>query len=161
MDGRARRGPAAPSTRPHGAPRRRHRVRTLPDLVPLVRQGHYRIGSHAVRHATCEGFTEQDIVNTVLFGREVMRYVEDERLLVLGYLPVSAEVRIPLHVVLEYRTPRWVDVVTAYIPDDPHRPVSRARLAEWLRYDRVLDPEASEAGSAEASAGVAGAAGRP
>ncbi|MFO7546085.1 MAG: DUF4258 domain-containing protein [Trueperaceae bacterium] len=119
----------------------RPRVRSLPDLVPLVRQGRYRIGSHAVRHATCEGFTEHDIVHTVLFGREMMRYVEDERLLVLGYLPVSADVRIPLHVVLEYRTHRWVDVVTAYIPDDPHRVVSRARLAEWLRYDRVDRPE--------------------
>lgn len=118
-----------------GSPRRPRR-RTLADLQPLMRQGRYRIGSHAVRHATCEGFTETDIVATVLHGRELMRYWQDERLLVLGYLPVSAEVRLPLHVVLEYSRPRWVDVVTAFIPDDPHRVVSRARLAETLRYDR-------------------------
>jgi len=142
MDGRERRA--------------RRRVRTLPELVPLVRQGRYRIGSHAVRHATCEGFTEHDIVHTVLFGREMMRYVEDERLLVMGYLPVSADVRIPLHVVLEYRTHRWVDVVTAFIPDDPHRAVSRARLAEWLRYDRL------ERASRAARQGAEGeASGRP
>ncbi|HKI56320.1 MAG TPA: DUF4258 domain-containing protein [Trueperaceae bacterium] len=101
-----------------------------------MRQGRYRIGSHAAKHATCEGFTETDIVQTVLYGRELMRYWDDERLLVLGYLPVSASVKIPLHVVVEYRTHRWVDVVTAFIPQDPHRVPSRARLAEALRYDR-------------------------
>jgi hypothetical protein len=115
---------------------RKVRRRTLADLQPLIRQGKYRIGSHAVRHAICEGFTESDIVATVLLGRELMRYLQDERLLVLGYLPVSANVRLPLHVVLEYSKPRWVDVVTAFIPADPHRVVSRARIAEALRYDR-------------------------
>lgn len=119
-----------------GARRRKPRRRTLADLQPLVRQGHYRIGSHAVRHATCEGFTEHDIVATMLLGRELMRYWQDERLLVLGYLPVSATVRLPLHVVLEYSKPRWVDVVTAFIPAEPHRVISRARIAEALRYDR-------------------------
>lgn len=118
------------------SPDRRPRRRTLADLRPLVRQGNYRVGSHAVRHATCEGFTEHDIVATVLHGRELMRYLQDERLLVLGYLPVSVRVRLPLHVVLEYSKPRWVDVVTAFIPSDPHRVVSRARIAEALRYDR-------------------------
>ena len=118
------------------ARRRSLRRRELADLRPLVRQGRYRIASHATRHATCEGFTERDIVATVMYGRELMRYPEDERLLVLGWLPVSASVKIPLHVVLEYRKPRWVDVVTAFIPEDPHRVVSRARLAEALRHDR-------------------------
>lgn len=112
------------------------RKRTLQELRPLVREGRYRIGPHASKHATCEGFTEQDIVGAVFFGRELMRYVVDERMLVLGFICPSPEVRIPLHVVLEYRKPRWVDVVTAFIPHDPHRPVSRGRLAEALRYDR-------------------------
>lgn len=116
--------------------RRPPRRRNLADLRPLVKQGHYRIASHAVKHAACEGFTERDIVATVLYGRELMRYPLDERLLVLGWLPVSSAVKIPLHVVLEYRKPRWVDVVTAFIPADPHRVVSRARLAEALRHDR-------------------------
>lgn len=120
---------------------RKLRTRTLAELQPLVRKGAYRIGSHAARHAACEGFTERDIVATVLTGRELMRYTQDERLLVLGYLPVGATVRIPLHVVLEYRKPRWVDVVTAFIPSDPHRVISRGRLAEALRYDRHA-PEA-------------------
>lgn len=123
--GRSGRGRAA------NGPRRR----VLDDLRPLVRDGRYRLARHAVRHASTEGFTERDIVATVLHGRELVRYVDDERLLVLGWLPVSAEVKLPLHVVLEFAKPRFVDVVTAFIPRDPHRVPSRARLAEVLRWD--------------------------
>ena len=111
------------------------RKRELAELRPLVRDGRYRIGPHAVAHAACEGFTERDIVATILHGHELMRYPQDERLLVLGWVPVSRDVKIPLHVVVEYAKPRWVDVVTAFIPDRPHRVVSRARLAEVLRRD--------------------------
>lgn len=128
--------------------RRPLRKRNLADLQPLVKQGNYRIARHAVKHAACEGFTERDIVATVLYGRELMRYPLDERLLVLGWLPVSAAVKIPLHVVLEYRKPRWVDVVTAFIPMDPHRVVSRTRLAEVLRHDRH-EPERRAVGPAD------------
>ena len=115
---------------------KRPRVRTLGDLQPLVREGRYRICSHAARHAACEGFTEGDMVAALLYGRELLRYVQDERLLVLGFIQPSPAVRIPLHVVAEYAKPRHVDVVTAFIPAEAHRVVSRARLAELLRYDR-------------------------
>lgn len=123
------------SLRASRGPRRRPRTRSLAELRPHVRDGRYRVARHAVRHAATEGFTERDIVATVLHGRELVRYVEDERLLVLGWVPVSAEVKLPLHVVLEYARPRFVDVVTAFIPRDPHRVPSRARLAEVLRWD--------------------------
>lgn len=127
---------AQAAERPGSAPAsRRPRRRCLDDLRPLIRNGRYRIGRHAARHAAAEGFTERDIVATVLHGRELMRYLADERMLVLGWLPVSRQVRLPLHVVLEFSRPRWVDVVTAFIPDDPHRVVSRRRLAEALRWD--------------------------
>ena len=116
---------------------KRPRVRTLQELQPLVKRGDYRICAHAVKHTACEGFTERDIVGTVLYGRELLRYVYDERLLVLGYIRPSVNVQIPLHVVLEYAKPRWVDVVTAFIPKDAHHAVSRERLAEMLRYDRA------------------------
>lgn len=116
---------------------RRLRTRTLPDLRPLVQEGRYRIGPHALRHASCEGFAERDMVATALYGQELVRYVQDERLLALGYICPSPEVRIPLHVVLEYSRPRWVDIVTAYIPKEAHRVVSRTRLAELLRYDMM------------------------
>jgi hypothetical protein len=113
----------------------RPKRRALEELRPLVRDGRFRVGPHAVRHAAAEGFTERDIVATVLHGRELVRYLEDERLLVLGWLPVSAQVKLPLHVVLEFARPRFVEVVTAFIPRDPHRAPSRARLAEVLRWD--------------------------
>jgi hypothetical protein len=116
---------------------KRPRVRTLADLRPFVREGRYRIAPHAVNHA-CEGFTEKDMVAAILYGRELLRYLQDERLLVLGYIRPSPAVSIPLHVVLEYAKPRWVDVVTAFIPTNPHQVMSRARLAQFLRYDRQL-----------------------
>jgi len=118
------------------SPVKRPRVRTLEELRPLVRAGRYRLAPHAVRHAACEGFTEQDVVAAALYGRELVRYLCDERLLVLGYIYPSPDVRIPLHVVLEYAKPRWVDVVTAFIPTDAHHVVSRSRHAQMLRYDR-------------------------
>jgi hypothetical protein len=128
--------------------------RTLHDLRPLVRAGQYRLGPHAQRHAATEGFTELDVVATVLHGRELMRYLHDQRLLVLGWVPVSASVRIPLHVVLEYRKQRWVDVVTAFIPSEPHRAVSRTRLAELLRHDGD-EPRVTEVGPGAARRSVA------
>ncbi len=117
--------------------RKRLRVRTLEELRPLVRGGRYRLCPHALRHASCEGFSEKDVVAAALYGRELLRYLEDERLLVLGYICPSYEVRIPLHVVLEYACPRWVDIVTAFIPAHAHSAVSRTRLAEMLRYDKL------------------------
>lgn len=126
------------------APRRPKR-RVLTDLRPHVKEGRYRLGRHAVRHAASEGFTERDVVATILHGRELVRYLEDERLLVLGWIPASRDVRVPLHVVLEFARPRFVDVVTAFIPRDPHRAPSRARLAEVLRYD-AHEPEVERTG---------------
>lgn len=115
---------------------KRFKLRTLEELRPLVRSGKYRLGAHATQHAKCEGFTEKDVVNTILYGRELLRYHEDERLLILGYIRPRPDVNIPLHVVIEYSVPRRVDVVTAFIPKDAYRVISRTRLAEILRYDR-------------------------
>ena len=114
--------------------KRRPAVRSLEELRPYVRDGRYRLGPHATRHALAEGFTERDVVMTLLHGRELARYLDDRRLLVLGWLPAGRQVRLPLHVVVEYGRPRWVDVVTAFIPRDPHRVVSRRRLAQMLRH---------------------------
>jgi hypothetical protein len=114
----------------------REKGRKLEQLRPLIRDGHYRIGSHANKHAMCEGFSEQDIVEVILSGHELLHYWQDKRLLVLGYIELSSTVKIPLHVVMEYSKPRWVDVVTAFIPEEPHQITSRARLAELSRHDR-------------------------
>jgi hypothetical protein len=112
------------------------KIRSLEDLRPLICEGQYRIAPHAARHAMCEGFTEQDMVGSLLYGRELLRYTEDQRLLVLGYIYPNPVVKIPLHVVVDYAKHKWVDIVTAFIPQEAHQITSRARLAEMLRYDR-------------------------
>jgi hypothetical protein len=114
----------------------REKGRKLEQLRPFIREGRYRIGSHATKHATCEGFSEQDMVEVMLTGNELLHYWQDKRLLVLGYIQLSSTVKIPLHVVMEYGKPRWVDIVTAFIPEEPHQITSRARLAELSRHDR-------------------------
>jgi hypothetical protein len=121
---------------------------SLEDLQPLVWDGRYAIKPHAVRHAIAEGFTEADIVATLERGREMAIYPEDARMLVLGYIAISPQLRIPLHVVVELTPNRWLDVVTAFIPDNPYRVISRERLAILLQYgprqvrERVFDPRA-------------------
>lgn len=110
--------------------------RNLEDLKPLIRSGQYRVGPHAVNHANCEGFTEKDMVGTLLCGKELLRYHEDQRILVLGYIKLSPLVEIPLHVVIEYKAYKRIDIITAFIPKEAHRVVSRSRLAEMLRHDK-------------------------
>ena len=111
------------------------KLRRLSDLVPYVREGRYRLGPHVARHMRAEGFTELDVVRAVEYGRELAVYPEDARMLVLGYIVVSPRLKLPLHVVLEYRKSRFVDIVTAFIPKEPYRVYSRARLALLVRFD--------------------------
>mgnify|MGYP003433488495 FL=1 len=115
------------------------RLRRLEDLLPPIREGRYRLGPHAAKHMLQEGFREQDILSALLWGRELAIYPEDERMLVLGYMVFPPRLRLPLHVVLEYSTPRHVDIVTAFIPREPYRVYSRARLAALLRFDGALE----------------------
>lgn len=116
---------------------RQPKRRTIEELRRLVRSGRYAIKPHAVRHAIAEGFTERDIIAAVMFGRTLAVYPLDERMLVLGYISLPRRIRIPLHVVLEYSETAFVDVVTAFIPAEPYRVVSRARLAVLLKHCRA------------------------
>lgn len=116
------------------------RLRRLEDLLPHIREGRYRLGPHAAKHMLQEGFREQDILSALLWGRELAIYPEDERMLVLGYMVFPPRLRLPLHVVLEYSTPRHVDIVTAFIPGSPTgstpgpgSPLSCALTGPWKR----------------------------
>ena len=111
------------------------KIRRLHTLLEHIESGRYRLGPHVARHMLQEGFLERDVLTALRWGRELAVYPEDARMLVLGYMIFGGRVKLPLHVVLEYAKPRWVDVVTAFIPDRPHRVYSRARLAALLRYD--------------------------
>lgn len=115
------------------------KLRRLPDLLPHLREGRYRLGPHVAKHMLQEGFTELDVLKALEWGRELAIYPEDGRMLVLGYMVFPPRLRLPLHVVLDYTPPRRVDIVTAFIPKEPHRVYSRSRLAALLRFDGALE----------------------
>ncbi|MFD3004993.1 DUF4258 domain-containing protein [Thermus tengchongensis] len=115
------------------------KLRRLADLLPHLREGRYRLGPHVAKHMLQEGFTELDVLRALEWGRELAIYPEDQRMLVLGYMVFPPRLKLPLHVVLEYATPRHVDIVTAFIPKEPYRVYSRARLAAIVRFDGALE----------------------
>ncbi|MBF6593915.1 MAG: DUF4258 domain-containing protein [Thermaceae bacterium] len=118
---------------------KRPRIRRLEELLPFLREGRYRIGPHVARHMLQEGFIEHDVLQAVEWGRELAVYPEESRMLVLGYMVFPPQLRLPLHVVLEYRENRQVDIVTAFIPKKPHHVYSRARIAAILRFDGTFE----------------------
>ncbi|MER3482952.1 MAG: hypothetical protein C4332_07175 [Meiothermus sp.] len=118
---------------------KRPRIRRLEELLPFIREGRYRIGPHVAKHMLQEGFIEHDVLQAVEWGRELAVYPEESRMLVLGYMVFPPQLRLPLHVVLEYKENRQVDIVTAFIPKKPHQVYSRARIAAILRFDGTFE----------------------
>lgn len=118
---------------------KRPKIRRLEELIPIIREGRYRIGNHVARHMLQEGFIEHDVLQAVEWGREMAVYPEDQRMLVLGYMIFPPNLKLPLHVVLEYREHRWVDIITAFIPKKPHQVYSRGRIAAIVRYDGTFE----------------------
>jgi hypothetical protein len=49
-----------------------------------IRQGHYLIKGHAVRHALKEGFERSHIVEAILEGTIIEEYPDDQRVLICG-----------------------------------------------------------------------------
>lgn len=103
-------------------------------LREAVYDSRYHICSHAIQHARAEGFLEHDILEVLLAGRVRAVYTEENRWLVCGYYE-AAGIRLPLHVVAQHYQDGHIDVVTAFVPKQPHHIISRARLAVMLRYD--------------------------
>ncbi|MDL2343930.1 DUF4258 domain-containing protein [Deinococcus sp. MIMF12] len=103
-------------------------------LRDAVYEGKYHLCPHAIGHARAEGFLEHDIVQVLVAGRVRAVYPEDRRWLVCGYFEACG-VALPLHVVVEHAEGGYLDVVTAFVPKQPHHILSRARLAVLLRYD--------------------------
>ncbi|MFC6592292.1 DUF4258 domain-containing protein [Deinococcus lacus] len=103
-------------------------------LREAVFEARYSVKDHAVGHARAEGFLEHDITGVLMSGRVRAVYPEERRWLVCGYFEACG-VKLPLHVVVEHHRDGWVDVVTAFVPKNPHHIISRARLAVLLRYD--------------------------
>ena len=83
-----------------------------------VRQEHYLIKSHAVRHALKEGFQRVHMVEAILEGAIIEEYPDDQRALICGKTTLEKTTEIYLHVVCEYADPVYVELVTAYVPDE-------------------------------------------
>ena len=143
----ARRPPPPPPVRPN-APLKPQREAELAGIATddfslsraharlreAVYDSRYHVCPHAIAHARAEGFLEHDIMHVLLAGRVRAVYPEDHRWLVCGYFEAH-RVKLPLHVVVEHHADGWLDIVTAFVPKNPHHIISRQRLAVMLRYD--------------------------
>ena len=109
-------------------------TRALRQLRDAVYDSRYHVCPHAVQHARAEGFMESDIMHVLLTGRVKAVYPEDRRWLVCGYFEAHG-IRLPLHVAVQHYAGGHIDIVTAFVPKNPHHIISRARLALLVRYD--------------------------
>lgn len=82
-----------------------------------IQAGNYLVKSHAIQHALKEGFDRKNMVEAILNGRIIEEYPDDLRVLVSGTI-VSENITVHLHVVCEHADPVFVEIVTAYIPDE-------------------------------------------
>ena len=91
----------------------------LRNIKALIDQKRYRIRIHAVQHMIKEGFSENDILGVIQFGRLLENYDDEKRCLVLGSFATGESSVGPLHVLCDYSDDGAVDIVTAYIPQKP------------------------------------------
>lgn len=91
---------------------------TIEAIRHKVERGHYLIRSHVLHHAIKEGFSRQDIVNALTTGQIIETYPHDRRVLVCGYTTFPKSVKIYLHVICEHADPVYLELITAYIPDE-------------------------------------------
>lgn len=102
----------------------------IEEIRRLVEAGQFGIRLHVAQHALQEGFSERDIVASILNGRIVERYPARNRVLICGKFPQDVFLMY-LHTVCELDRTRQVVIVTAYIPstkeweDLPYRRKSR------------------------------------
>jgi Domain of unknown function (DUF4258) len=91
---------------------------TILQLREKIFEENYLIKSHAINHALKEGFDRRNIIETVLKGKIIENYEFENRLLVCGPTKLADNVTVYLHVVCEYSDDIFVEIVTAYIPDE-------------------------------------------
>ncbi|MDI6785385.1 MAG: DUF4258 domain-containing protein [bacterium] len=102
----------------------------LERIKRLVKDKHYRVKIHSVRHMIEEGFSEKNIVSAITGDSKIIElYDEDKRCLILGKFLWYKGVDSPIHVVCDYSNKKIIDIVTAYIPQKPWwiSPTQRAR----------------------------------
>lgn len=83
-----------------------------------VAEGNFSVRPHAMQHAVKEGFSVEQMVQTVMSGQVIEEYPDRFRCLIYANVNVEG-VTLPLHVVCEYVSgDQPVDFVTAYIPSE-------------------------------------------
>ena len=95
-----------------------------------VRNGKYLLKGHVIRHALKEEFDRSNVEQAILDGRIIDSYPEEQRALICGKTTLPGNVDVYLHVICEYADPVWLEIVTAYIPDESiweHPPVRRRK----------------------------------
>lgn len=83
-----------------------------------IRAGSYILKSHAALHALKEGFERAHIVEAILEGVIIEEYPHERRMLICGRTTLAQNVNLYLHAVCEYVDPAYVEIVTAYLPDE-------------------------------------------
>jgi hypothetical protein len=93
----------------------------LEKIRSLITQKLYRVKIHTIRHMVEEGFSENDIITAILDvdGKILEYYQEDRRCLIFGKFLIGGKTKLPLHVICDFSTEKFVDIVTAYIPQKP------------------------------------------
>ena len=87
-------------------------------LRERVQRENYLIKNHAVQHALKEGFERHHIVEAILTGSIIEMYPDDQRVLICGSITMAENFQLYLHVVCEYADPVYLEIVTAYLPND-------------------------------------------
>lgn len=98
-----------------------------------VRDGKYLLKGHVIRHALKEGFDRSNVVQAISTGKIVESYPGEQRALVCGKAVLVGNVDVYLHVICEHADPVWLEIVTAYIPDETvweHPPVRRRKTKQ-------------------------------
>ena len=85
----------------------------IEEIRALIQQGSFSVTDHAITEGFKDGITVSDMVSVVMRGKIIERYPRRHRCLVFGR---SAD-GLPVHVVVEFRPWRTVDIVTTYIPE--------------------------------------------
>lgn len=90
------------------------------EIRASISLGDYTVKSHAATHAVKEGFDRANMIEAILNGKIIEAYPDEQRFLVCGQTLLTANIMVYLHVVCEYTDSMYVDIVTAYLPDEDY-----------------------------------------
>jgi hypothetical protein len=89
-----------------------------------VRDGRWRISTHAAVEAAKDGLSPSNIKSIILTGKIIESYPDRQRHLIYGVLPDANN--LPVHVVVDYSNGEQIVAVTTYVPD----------VREWIAFQK-------------------------